>query len=112
MTRDAILRDIDRLEQNLRVIQMPPAITGQLDRYTRELATARTKLRRMDDSAASGDPSHSFRVRASCGHVDVRQMRESVAGVAFDSAAEWQLDAPNGRRCAACRTASPRGDSS
>ena len=58
------------------------------------------------------DELFPFRVRASCGHPDVRPMRESVARVAFDPEADWQLDAPSGRRCAACRAASPRGDGS
>lgn len=43
-----------------------------------------------------------YKVKASCGHVEVRKMRETTAGVAFDPAAEYQLDRPNGMPCPAC----------
>jgi len=41
-----------------------------------------------------------YNVRASCGHIVVRKMREAVAGVPYSEAVV--LEAPNGRACDAC----------
>lgn len=43
-----------------------------------------------------------FQVRASCGHVVIRKMRESTAGVTY--APDIVIDAPRGRACPACET--------
>ncbi len=41
-----------------------------------------------------------FKVRASCGHITVRKMREATAGVLFTE--DTILEAPNGRACPDC----------
>lgn len=41
-----------------------------------------------------------FKVRASCGHIVIRRMREATAGVAYTE--ETVLEAPNGRACDTC----------
>lgn len=41
-----------------------------------------------------------FKVRASCGHIVIRKMREATAGVPYTD--ETVLDAPNGRACDEC----------
>lgn len=41
-----------------------------------------------------------FKVRASCGHIVIRKMREATAGVPYTP--ETVLDAPNGRACSDC----------
>jgi len=43
-----------------------------------------------------------FKVRASCGHIVIRRMREATAGVPYTP--EVVLDAPNGRECDTCET--------
>lgn len=47
-----------------------------------------------------GDATQPFQVRTGCGHIVIRRMRESVAGVKWS--AEVILEAPNGRPCPAC----------
>jgi len=49
-----------------------------------------------------GERLQAYKVRTSCGHVVVRMMRPATAGVAFDAAAEFQIDAPGGMPCAHC----------
>jgi len=49
------------------------------------------------------EATQPFKVRASCGHIVVRRMREATAGVPFTE--ETVLDAPNGRACDACEAA-------
>ena len=44
-----------------------------------------------------------FKVRASCGHIVIRKMREATAGVAYSDSVI--LDAPNGRACEECEKA-------
>lgn len=44
-----------------------------------------------------------FKVRASCGHIVIRRMREATAGVPYTE--ETILEAPNGRACDACEAA-------
>lgn len=44
-------------------------------------------------TSAVVDSAKPFKVRASCGHIDIRKMRE---------APEVILDAPNGRACEEC----------
>jgi len=46
-----------------------------------------------------------FKVRASCGHIVIRKMREATAGVPYTE--ETILEAPNGRACPDCE-AKPR----
>jgi len=46
------------------------------------------------------DSVKPFNVRASCGHIVIRKMREATAGVAYTP--DVILDAPNGRACDAC----------
>ncbi len=41
-----------------------------------------------------------FKVRASCGHIVIRKMREATAGVPYTP--DTILDAPSGRACPAC----------
>lgn len=41
-----------------------------------------------------------FKVRASCGHIVIRKMREATAGVPYTE--KTVLDAPNGRACDEC----------
>ncbi len=41
-----------------------------------------------------------FKVRTSCGHIVIRKMRESTAGVPYTP--DTVLDAPNGRPCPDC----------
>lgn len=41
-----------------------------------------------------------FKVRASCGHIEVRRMREATAGVPFTE--ETVIEAPRGRACGVC----------
>jgi len=41
-----------------------------------------------------------FKVRARCGHVEVRPMRETTAGVPYTS--DTILGAPDGRPCQEC----------
>ena len=41
-----------------------------------------------------------FKVRASCGHIVIRRMREATAGVPYTP--ETILDAPNGSECDTC----------
>jgi putative endonuclease len=47
-----------------------------------------------------GDSMQPYKVRASCGHVVVRPMRASTAGVPYSS--DVILEAPKGRACDAC----------
>jgi hypothetical protein len=49
-----------------------------------------------------GERLQPYKVRTSCGHVVVRMMRPATAGVEFDAAAEFQIDAPGGMPCAHC----------
>jgi hypothetical protein len=51
-------------------------------------------------NSAIVDSVKPFQVRASCGHVVIRKMREATAGVPYTP--ETILDAPNGRACPAC----------
>lgn len=54
------------------------------------------------------DGTKPYKVRASCGHIDIRRMRESTAGVPYSD--DVVLDAPNGapcRECEAARLAAP-----
>lgn len=46
-----------------------------------------------------------FKVRASCGHIVIRKMREATAGVPY--ADDVILDAPNGRACEECENRRP-----
>jgi len=46
------------------------------------------------------DRVQPFKVRASCGHVEVRSMRAATAGVPYSP--DVILEAPNGRACDAC----------
>lgn len=46
------------------------------------------------------DRVQPYRVRASCGHIVIRPMREATAGVPFSE--DVVLDAPHGRACEAC----------
>jgi hypothetical protein len=46
------------------------------------------------------DSVKPFKVRASCGHIVIRPMREATAGLAY--APDVVLEAPNGRACPAC----------
>lgn len=46
------------------------------------------------------DSVKPFKVRASCGHIVIRKMREATAGVPYTP--ETVLDAPNGRACPDC----------
>jgi hypothetical protein len=62
-------------------------------------------------SGYSADRLKDYKVRASCGHVEVRKMREGTAGVPFDPTAEFQIDAPRGMPCRACVEAAPPGES-
>ena len=48
----------------------------------------------------AGETPQPFQVRARCGHIVIRRMRESTAGVAYGP--DVILDAPNGRECDAC----------
>ncbi len=41
-----------------------------------------------------------FKVRASCGHIVIRKMREATAGVRYSE--DVVLDAPRGRACPDC----------
>ncbi len=41
-----------------------------------------------------------FKVRASCGHIVIRKMREATAGVAYSP--DVVLEAPRGRACPEC----------
>ncbi len=61
-----------------------PSMQEQIDRY----------------NAAVVDSVKPFQVRASCGHIVIRKMRETTAGVPYTT--ETILDAPNGRACDAC----------
>ncbi len=42
-----------------------------------------------------------FKVRASCGHIDIRRMREETAGVPYTE--DTILEAPNGAPCGECQ---------
>lgn len=46
------------------------------------------------------DACQPFKVRASCGHIVIRKMREATAGVPYTP--ETVLEAPNGRACEEC----------
>ncbi len=48
------------------------------------------------------DACKPFQVRASCGHIVIRKMREATAGVPYTP--ETILEAPNGRACESCET--------
>jgi hypothetical protein len=61
-----------------------PSAQEQIDRY----------------NSAVVDSVKPFQVRASCGHVVTRKMREATAGVAYTP--DVILDAPNGRACPTC----------
>jgi len=50
----------------------------------------------------------SFKVKMTCGHIETRRMREATAGVQFDEAAEFQVQAPYAE-CAACCAAKGGG---
>jgi hypothetical protein len=50
------------------------------------------------------DSVKPFKVRASCGHIVIRPMREATAGLAYSP--DVVLEAPNGRACPACEEAS------
>ncbi len=50
--------------------------------------------------ASLTESTQPFKVRASCGHIDIRRMREATAGVPYTP--ETILDAPNGRACKEC----------
>jgi hypothetical protein len=52
------------------------------------------------------DATQPYKVRASCGHIDIRRMRPSTAGVPYS--ADVVLDAPNGAPCEACQVAARR----
>jgi hypothetical protein len=54
-------------------------------------------MTRLDDSV------QPFKVRASCGHIVIRKMREATAGVKYTP--EVILDAPRGRACDECEKA-------
>ena len=72
------------LTQNEAKAKGLPSVQAQIDRY----------------NSAVVDSVKPFKVRASCGHVEVRKMRESTAGVPYTP--ETILDAPNGRACPTC----------
>ena len=46
------------------------------------------------------ESTQPFKVRASCGHIVIRRMREATAGVRYTP--ETILDAPRGRACEEC----------
>lgn len=52
------------------------------------------------DRSTVVDACQPFKVRASCGHIVIRKMREATAGVPYTP--ETILDAPNGRACEEC----------
>ena len=56
------------------------------------------KLRLVTSSLGAG--VKPYKVRASCGHIVVRSMREATAGVPYSESVV--LDAPTGRACEAC----------
>jgi hypothetical protein len=49
------------------------------------------------------DSCKPFKVRASCGHIVIRKMREATAGVPYTP--ETILEAHQGRACEQCETA-------
>lgn len=49
------------------------------------------------------DATKPYKVRTGCGHVVIRKMRESTAGVPWTE--ETIIEAPNGRPCEACESA-------
>lgn len=51
-------------------------------------------------TSALVDSVKPFKVRASCGHIEVRKMREATAGVPYSESVI--LNAPRGRACEAC----------
>jgi hypothetical protein len=61
-----------------------PSVQTQLDRY----------------NGAVIEACQPFKVRASCGHIVIRKMREATAGVPYTE--DVVLEAPNGRACDAC----------
>lgn len=56
---------------------------------------------RREQASRVVDSTKPYKVRASCGHIDVRPMRESTAGVPYSEAVV--LDAPNGAPCRECQ---------
>ena len=46
------------------------------------------------------DPTHPYKVRTGCGHIVIRRMRESTAGVPYSPSVV--IDAPGGRPCETC----------
>jgi hypothetical protein len=55
---------------------------------------------REQDTLAIVDATKPYKVRARCGHIVIRRMREATAGVPFSETVV--LDAPNGRECDEC----------
>ena len=67
----------------------------------------RDSMRTGDKMTTLVESVKPFKVRASCGHVVIRKMREATAGVPYTP--ETILDAPNGRACDACEIAQAEG---
>jgi hypothetical protein len=51
-------------------------------------------------NSAIVDAVKPFKVRASCGHIEIRKMREATAGVPYTE--DTVLEAPRGRACYEC----------
>lgn len=51
------------------------------------------------------DVTKPYKVRASCGHLTIRRMREATAGILWSE--DVVIDAPNGAPCPDCATVSP-----
>jgi len=64
------------------------------DRFMREL---------LADTFMVGS-TQPYKVRTGCGHIVIRRMRESTAGVPYTP--ETIIEAPNGRPCPACEVQS------
>jgi hypothetical protein len=70
------------------------------EQYARALTLNQTLYTIERPMSALVDSVQPFKVRASCGHIEVRKMREATAGVPYTP--ETVLEAPNGRACHEC----------